>query len=163
MSGLPAYRYNVDQYSSSTSAPKKNYNKREIPDFKVVSGGKATTSILSSPNFRLILILLSVVLICFVVFGFARVFISTQAYDVASKASEVRSDISEARSEQEALAVTKSSVANPITLREKAQDSLNMSVPSTIEEMELEPDVVVVDSSGNLSLTQSLAQLAALA
>lgn len=84
------------------------------------------------------------------------------AYEVASQASDMRANISDARSVQESLAVEKSSVANPITLRAEAADRLHMAAPQSVGTLSLPADVVVYDGVGNLSLTQSIASVATL-
>ncbi len=66
------------------------------------------------------------------------------------------------RSEGQSLAVQKSLIASPSNLRTIAADELKMAAPGASATLTLDPDVVAFDSSGNLSLTGSIAYAAAL-
>ncbi len=66
------------------------------------------------------------------------------------------------RSDGHSLAVQKSLIASPSNLRTIAADQINMAAPATASTIPLEPDVVAFDASGNISLTESIAAVAAL-
>ena len=157
MAGLPAYQYN-----HGSAAPRRNpyQSPKSAPRIKVVPGTGRQRYQALSPQMRFAISLIAALLISFLCIGCARVFIASEAYGVASQASQLRSDISQARSEQEALAVEKSSIANPITLRNDAQERLHMSAPTKSEAIVLPEDVVITDGAGNLSLSGSVAQVA---
>lgn len=159
MAGAPAYSYT---HMSTAPARHPNEAPKTRPAITVVPGRKHQNRPDITPAIRTCCIIAGVIMACFLVLGFARVGIAASAYEVASQASDMRANISDARSVQEALAVEKSSVANPITLRAEAADRLHMSAPQTVGTLSLPADVVVYDQAGNISLTQSIASVAAL-
>ena len=159
MAGAPAYSYN----NASAAPPRQpQQSPRTRPAITVVPGRKHQAQPDISPTLRTLCVIAVVVMACFLVLGLARVGIAASAYEVASQASDMRAHISDARSVQESLAVEKSSVANPITLRAEAADRLHMAAPQSVGTLSLPADVVVYDGVGNLSLTQSIASVATL-
>ena len=94
--------------------------------------------------------------------GFIQVGLASAAYSAASASSELRSEIATMRSDGQSLAVQKSLIASPSNLRTIAADQLKMAAPATASTITLEPDVVAFDASGNISLTESIAAVAAL-
>ncbi len=159
MTGAPAYSYS---HASTAPARQPDQTHKTRPAITVVPGRKHQTQPDISPAIRMACIIAAVLMGCFLVLGVARVCIAASAYEVASQASDMRASISDARSVQEALAVEKSTVANPITLRAEAADRLHMAAPQSVGTLTLPTDVVVYDGAGNLSLTQSIASVATL-
>lgn len=157
MAAMPAYRYDRAQ-----AQPKRVPESRPAPRIQVVQGTRSAQSPSISGNVLLFLNVMVALIAVFVIVGFVRIGISAASYDVATQASEVREHISEARAVQESLAVQKSASANPIVLREQAAGQLGMAAPATLETITLPADVVAYDAAGNVSLTDSVARLAAL-
>lgn len=157
MAAMPAYRYDHAQ-----AQPQRVPESHPAPRIQVVPGTRSTQNPSLSGNVLLFLNVLVALIAVFLIVGFVRIGISAASYDVAAQASAVREDISEARAVQENLAVQKSASANPIVLREQAAGQLGMTAPAALETITLPADVVAYDAAGNISLTDSVARLAAL-
>ncbi|WP_251198329.1 hypothetical protein [Anaerotardibacter muris] len=154
MAGAPAYRYDT--------AVQQPVRERVQPSVRVVPGQKQEKHSTLS-NFHVVVVKAVVAVLAVVLcIGFIQVGLASAAYSAASASSELRSEIATMRSEGQSLAVQKSLIASPSNLRTMATEELKMTAPGAAATITLEPDVVAIDASGNLSLTQSIAQAAAL-
>lgn len=154
MAGAPAYRYDT--------AVQQPVRERVTPSVRVVPGQKQERQSLLS-NFHVVLVKAIVAVLAVVLcIGFIQVGLASAAYSAASASSELRSEIATMRSEGQSLAVQKSLIATPSNLRTLASDQLKMAAPSSTTTLSLDLDVVAIDSSGSLSLTESIARAATL-
>lgn len=151
MASAPAYRYDA------APAPARQFE--PSPSIRVVPGRKHSANPVLSDGWVTVCKVLIACILAFLVIGFARVCLASAAYSTASAASEMRSDISDARSTSQSLAVQRSLVASPSNLRAQAQDKLKMVAPSASETITLSVDPVATDANGNLSFSRSVARL----
>ena len=98
--------------------------------------------------------------IVFLVIGFVRVGLSSAAYSIASQSSDLRAQISDARTTGESLAVQESLLSNPNNIRTEAGERLSMTAATNSSTMTLSVDPVAIDSAGNLSFSESVSRLA---
>lgn len=155
MAGAPAYHYDT-----AVQAPARRVEKTPV---RVVPGRKQQTQSSSLSDFHVLAVKVIVAVLAAVLcIGFIQVGLASAAYSTASKSSELRGEIAQMRSEGQSLAVEKSLIATPSHLRMVAADELKMSAPAKVATITMEPDVVALDSAGNLSLTKSIAAAAAL-
>ena len=161
MAGAPAYRFDYAGGSQAARAyPRPNVS--QSPSVRVVPGRKNIVDPVLSDAWVTGIKVVIAVMAVFLVIGFVRVGLASAAYSTASASSELSSEIADARSTGESLAVQKSLVASPSNLRHAAEEKLKMVSPSSLYTMTLPVDVVATDSSGNLSFSQSIERLASL-
>ena len=161
MAASPAYQFDyagssevVKTYPRTHTAPS--------PSVRVVPGRKSIVDPVLSDAWITGIKAVVAVLAIFLVIGFVRVGLASAAYSAASTSSELSAEIADARSTGESLAVQKSLVASPSSLRYAAEEKLQMAAPSSTSTITLPADVVATDSAGNLSLSQSIERLALL-
>ena len=159
MAGAPAYRY--DYAASAQVAPAHSHPERQNPPLHVVRGRKSVSNPVISDISVVAVKAILVCMVLFLIFGFVQVGLASAAYSTASKASALRSEIADARSVGESLAVQKSLISSPNNVRATAQDSLGMAAPVSAATITLPADIVQTDAAGNLSFSQSIAQVAA--
>jgi hypothetical protein len=151
---MPAYRYDT--------AVQQPMRKSAQPSVRVVPGHKQEKqSFLSDFQVFVVKVILGVMAVALCI-GFIKVGLASAAYSTASASSDLRSEIATMRTEGQSLAVEKSLIASPSNLRTTAATELGMAAPTVSETISVEPDVVVFNNTGNLSLTGSIAQAAAL-
>ncbi len=92
------------------------------------------------------------VLVVFALVGIARITLSSTTVAVALEAKDLNSKIDVARDEGSLLEVTRSSLANPSRVKQEAT-AIGMAVPESSKFMDMSGDIVVLDETGNLSLT----------
>jgi cell division protein FtsL len=95
-------------------------------------------------------------MVCAVV-GCIRVGLLTATVSTLADSENVVSQTTQLRSQSADLQVKESSLSNPTTIKQTASTSLGMSAPEETTKITLGTDVVSVDDSGSLSLSQSLA------
>ncbi len=154
MAGMPAYRYD-------RAAAQPSRQPELSPSVRVVPGRKHVANPAVSDGFVLFVKVMVAVLIAFLVFGFARVYLSSTAYSVASEASSLRAQISDARTTGESLAVQESLLSSSSNIRTQAAERLGMGSASASATITLSADPVAVDSAGNLSFAESVSRLSA--
>ncbi len=150
MAGAPAYRY--DHRGAQPY-------RQPAPSVHVVPGTKQTANPVVSDFVITGLKILIVCLIAFLLVGFARVGLASAAYDAASQASELESQVSDARATGESLAVEESLLSSSSNIRTQAQERLNMKEGVSSETITLSVDPVSIDSAGNLSFAGSVSRL----
>ncbi len=153
MAGASAYRY--DHSAQPARRP------QATPNVRVVRGTKQSSHpVLSDAAVTLV----KAVIVCMVVFlaiSFVRVWLASEAYGIASTATELSAEVADARSASESLTVQKSLISSPSNIRNQAAaENLNMSAPAATTTLTLPVDVVVTDEAGNLSFAQSISALA---
>lgn len=154
MAGAPAYRYDT-----AVQSPVREHQQ---PPVRVVPGHKHEIQH-GLTDFHVLVVKVIVAALAVVLcIGFIQVGLASAAYSAASASSELRSEIATMRSDGQSLAVQKSLIASPSNLRTIAADQLKMAAPAPASTITLEPDVVAFDASGNISLTESIAAVAAL-
>ncbi len=161
MSASPAYRLDYAGNSEAVSAYPRPHVASN-PSVRVVPGRKSVVDPVLSDAWVTGIKVVIAVLAIFLVIGFVRVGLASAAYSAASASSELSAEIADARSAGESLAVQKSLVASPSSLRYAAEEKLKMVAPSSTSTITLPVDVVATDSAGNLSLSQSVERLTSL-
>ena len=76
------------------------------------------------------------------------------------QSSDLRAQISDARTTGESLAVQESLLSNPNNIRTEAGERLSMTAATNSSTMTLSADPVAIDSAGNLSFSESVSRLA---
>lgn len=150
MAVAPAYRYD---YASAQP------ERQPSPAVRVVPGSKHTANpTLSSAAVTGVKVLVAC-LIVFLVISFVRIGLASAAYGTASAASDLRTQIADARTTSESLAVQESLLSSPSNIRTQAEH-LSMKAGVATEELALSADPVAIDSAGNLSFSGSVSRLA---
>ena len=158
MGAARAYSYYPD---SAERAPERQPYRR--PDINVVPGGRAKEQDRPlSPTVYAAAKLVAGLLVFVAVVAFARVGLSAAAIEAAVEGDELSAQISEAQSDYSYLEVSASVLSNTSRLKQEAA-ALGMTEVEAVEVITLEADVVTCDEAGNLSLSLSIAQAAALA
>ena len=153
MSSAPAYRYDH-------AAARPDRYRESAPSVRVVPGRKHTVYPALSDGAVLGIKALIACVIVFLVIGFVRVGLSSAAYSIASQSSDLRAQISDARTTGESLAVQASLLSNPSNIRTEAEERLSMTAGTSASTMTLSADPVAIDSAGNLSFSESASRLA---
>lgn len=153
MAGAPAYRY--DRMTSAQPAR----HAAPAPSVRVVPGRKHAVNPSISDNAVIAIKIAVALLIAFMVVGIVRIALSSFAYGMASSASDLRSEISDARTTGESLAVQESLLSSPSNIRQQAEER-SMVPAASAESMTLSFDPVVIDGDGNLSFAGSVERLA---
>lgn len=126
------------------------------PRIRVVPGQRPNREVEELPS--VVLLVAKIVAVFFVVFallGFVRIGLASATVTTAVATEDVLEQIDYARSAGNELEVRESHLSNPTYLKAEAA-KLSMTAPSETTVISLEPDVVVTDDSGNLSLVGSL-------
>ena len=144
MSAQPAYSY---------SAPKATPSLPLAPHVHVTPGRKAQAAPSVKPSS--VIALLATTLLVFMLIGCARIYFRSQAVVSSQETTRLESMIQNVRSTGAELEVARSSVSNPEKINRQAKD-LGMVAPEEIGTIVMEQDVVVIDDSGSLSLSESL-------
>lgn len=155
MAGASAYRYDYGAQPARRTQP--------TPDVRVVRGTKHSSHPVLSDAAVTLLKAAVVCMAVFLIISFVRVGLASAAYETASTATELSSEVADVRSTSESLTVQKSLLSSPSNIRNQAAaDKLNMAAPTTTETLTLPADVVATDSEGNLSFAQSISALTSL-
>lgn len=144
MSAQPAYSY---------SAPKSTPSLPLTPHIHATPGRKPQEA--ASVNPSSVVAIIVTVLLVFMAIGCARVFLTSQAVVTSKETTQWETKIQNARSVGAELEVSRSSLSNPESINRQAVD-LGMVAPDEIGTIVMEQDVVVLDESGALSLSESL-------
>lgn len=152
MAGAPAYRYDYD-YGYETAQP-RTYQAQVVP-----IPTRGVVQQLDPRWFVLARVILAVAIILAVA-GVIRVQLTTATVDAAVQYEQVTQDINIARAAGSDLEVQAANLSNPAYVKEYAAKHLDMHAPALVETMTLGADVVAVDETGSLSLSQSLAAVA---
>lgn len=145
MSAEPAYAYR----------PARAPERAPRPAISVVRGRQRAASAGASPSLVLAVKIAAVVLVALTCMAFARVALSAATVATSMESQELSSRIDEARSTGTSLEVSESVLANPTRVRQEAE-RLGMAAPAEVGTIALEPDVVVTDENGALSLSGSI-------
>ena len=113
MSSAPAYRYD-----HAATRPARHLE--SAPSVRVVPGRKHAVYPTLSDGAVLGIKAIIACVIVFLVIGFVRVGLSAAAYSIASQSSDLRAQISDARTTGESLAVQESLLSNPNNIRTEA-------------------------------------------
>ena len=150
MAGVPAYRYDHEVARSYSSS---------APSVRVVPGRKhAVNPALSDFAVTGIKVVIAC-LVVFLIIGFVRVGLASAAYSTASQASDLRTQIADARTTGESLAVQESLLSSPSNIRTQADEKLKMQAGVSSETITLSVDPVSIDSAGNLSFAGSVSRI----
>ena len=152
MSSAPAYRYD-----HAATRPARHLE--SAPSVRVVPGRKHAVYPTLSDGAVLGIKAIIACVIVFLVIGFVRVGLSSAAYSIASQSSDLRAQISDARTTGESLAVQESLLSNPNNIRTEAGERLSMTAATNSSTMTLSVDPVAIDSAGNLSFSESVLPL----
>lgn len=144
MSAQPAYSY---------SAPESTPSLPITPHIHATPGRKSQEASAIKPSS--VIAVFATVLVVFALIGCMRVFFTTQAVVTSIETTQWETKIQNARSVGAELEVNRSSLSNPERINRQAID-LGMVAPAEIGTIVMEQDVVVLDESGALSLSESL-------
>lgn len=145
-----AYRYNYD-YDYNTFEPE--HSRR--PDVRVVPGSRTSLS----PSITTAAKLAAIVMVVIACVCFVRLSLSSATVATMMDSSTLQTQISQARSEGTSLEMQQTQLTSPTALK-AAADEYGMSAPSSVSSINLGPDVVAEDADGNLSLSQTVANVA---
>lgn len=125
---------------------------------KVVPGSRPHRNAATLPSSVLFLAkAFVVVLVVATLVSFVRITLSAATVSTSQQSSQISSEISKARSDGAELEVSQSTLSNPTRIKQQAA-KLGMSAPDSIGSIVLPQDIVTTDSSGALSLSQSVAR-----
>lgn len=142
-STAPAYRY-------TERAPKP------APRIQVVPGrGRQVDTKTLSSSVIFIAKAFAVLMVVFAILGFVRIGLASATVNTAVATEEVATQIDSARSTGNDLEVRDSYLSSSQNVKSQAAD-LKMTEAANVAIITLPQDVVVTDSSGNLSLSGSL-------
>lgn len=146
MSAAPAYSYYPER------APERDPRSR----VRVVPGQRQQQNPAALPSNVVFLVKVLAAVVLFVsLISFVRIGISTATVAVAMESSALSTQIDEAQSAGSDLEVLQSTLSNPTTLKQKAED-LGMITSESSVIIQMDEDVVVTDDSGSLSLSGSM-------
>lgn len=151
MSAVPAYSYD------DSLLEQQRYDR---PDISVVAGsGRAAHSSSLSPSIITFAKIAVVLMVIAAVVSFVSITFNASTISAAVEADAFADKIEVARAEAASLEVSQSSLANPARIKREAK-FIGMAAPGETGRIELEPDIVVTDANGNLSLSMSVAAVA---
>ncbi len=129
---------------------------RGWPRFGFIVGAGTNPSVTELPQlaYSVMRTIIVVVTVLFVI-GLVRVSFTAMSTAIAMNTSELSSQIETARDEGNDLEVMSSQLATSARIKLEAT-SLGMAAPETTTVISLEPDIVVTDEEGNLSLSGSI-------
>ena len=171
MGAAPAYsRYENYAYDRAyAAAPSRAYGaaperaESRKPRIGVVLGTGPKNAPATLPSSVLVLArALVVVLLVLAAVGLVRVFLNSATVTASMQAQELSSQISSARAQGNQLEVAQSSLSNPARVKTEA-NAMGMAAPAETIVVNLGQDVVATDEAGNLSLSRTLQQAAAVA
>ena len=151
MAGAPAYRYDHE-----IAQPYR----QPAPSVRVVPGRKQAVNPALSDVAIVGIKALIACLIVFLFIGFVRVGLASAAYSTASQSSDLRTQIADARTTADSLAVQESLLSSPSNIRTQADEKLKMKAGVSTETITLSVDPVSIDSAGNLSFAGSASRIA---
>ncbi len=157
MAAMPAYRYD---YAQQTQPSRRGYEAPETPQVRVVPGRKTSTNPGLTERQISVAKLVVIGLVVFLIVGFIRVSIASAAYTTASQVSQLRSDISAARTTGESLVIEESKIIGDANTKSIAMEKFGLVEPGVSTTLVLPVDIVAQNSDGNLSLSQSIANAA---
>ncbi|MGN0302035.1 MAG: hypothetical protein ACI4BI_04070 [Anaerotardibacter sp.] len=154
MAAMPAYRYD---YAHQAQPSRRGYEVPETPPVRVLPGRKTSSNPGLSERHIAIAKLIVIGLIAFLIVGFIRVSIASAAYTTASQVSQLRTDISAARTTGESLVIEESKIIGDANTKSMAMQKFGLVEPGVSTTIVLPVDIVALNSDGNLSLSQSIA------
>lgn len=162
MAAEPAYSYYGSE-APARQAPARQAQRtpERAPRISVVPGGRTGVGGLGDAALLAARIFAAVVVVV-ALLGFARVALSAATLEASAATEELEEQIDTARAGGATLETTTSVLSNSTRIAQEAA-ALGMVKASSTEVITLAADVVVCDEAGNLSLSLSVAQAAALA
>lgn len=151
MAGAPAYRYDYD-YAEAWPLRKSSPQVRPVRSRGVVRR--------LDPRWVIFARVVVTVMLILAVAGVVKITLTNAAVNTSIEYAQVTADMNTARAMGSALEVQASNLSNPAYVKDYAKQHLGMTAPAVIETMRLGEDVVALDESGALSLSQSLAAVA---
>lgn len=126
------------------------------PRIRVVPGQRPSTQQETiSPSVVMVARIMAVFFVIFALLGFVRIGLASATVTTAVSTEDVLEQIDVARSTGNELEVRESYLSNPTHLKSEA-GKLNMVVPDETTVLTLDPDIVVTNAEGSLSLVGSL-------
>ena len=166
MGAARAYSYHYDYYADNAErAPEQAPSRR--PDINVIPGGRtagrasAQDAPLSAGAKAAAKVALAAIVLVFAV-CLLSVFISAATMELSVDNESLSAAIAEEQVDASYLEVSVTTLASSSRLKEEAAE-LGMVEAESVETIVVATDVVVCDDAGNLSLSLSIAQAAALA
>ena len=128
---------------------------KRTPDLPAPSSTSAQTTAQIPVNITAVVCVVAALLIGFSLLSFARVAISSATISASMSTQAQAAELEVAKSEGNQLEVSACVASNATSVNDRAR-ALGMTNADAVEYIELSPDVVVQDASGNLDLTESI-------
>lgn len=127
--------------------------RRESP-IRILPGNRHESQL--SPQIVFLAKAFMVALAVFALVACVRIGLASATVTTSVATEQINATVNDIRSGSAHLEVTESSLANPTSMKTLASGQLGMSAPYEVATIVLEPDTVVYDEAGNLSLARSL-------
>ncbi len=158
--GVNSGRRGSSPYVFGSAAPKIEQETftRKTSGIEVLLGEKSSskTQTLAEPSASAVIFgIVAVLLVCFLAVGVINVSLSSATQASALEAQTTQEEIDQARESGKSLEVALGSLSNPTRIKEKASD-MGLAASSETIRIDLSGDKVVLDESGNISLSGTL-------
>lgn len=156
-----AYKYDAEAHSAypSFAQPEK---KAPTPRIDVIPGGHEKPGKSLSPSQQLAISVAKyafVLISVFAMIGVGRVTLNSMNVQEALAARTMQAQLDEARSSINMMEVQQSTLSNPTRIKTEAE-ALGMYSADTVTIIDITGDVVAIDETGHLSITDSIAVVA---
>ena len=151
------YRY-IPRYtrSSAAEAPEIRPNVYRRPSVKVRPGGqKGVKGFGFKPQVRTVAMVVFVCVLLFFVATAVRLSLYSGSVNLSLETNNIQSQIKSAYGETSSLGIARSTAENSTKIKEEA-GKLGMSRQLNTDTINIKPDVITLDSNGNLSIAQSI-------
>ena len=152
-------RYAYPTSGSAARQRQETVNSPGAPRFEVIPGGRShgqSRGIAADVSpLAMLAAAVAVILLILAVSSFIRIAFTSASVTTGIERQAASAQLAQERSVAGALEVQNAQLSNTTRVMDAA-DGMGMSAPADAEAIYLEPDVVVVDESGQLSLAQSV-------
>ena len=148
--GSSAYR--LDALSAYEPAPRAQTRRADVRAMRTSGSSQASSQ---TPIIVTAARLVAVVLVVVAIIGMARIALTSAAVATMIESDSISAQIEEARTVGTSLEMQQSVLTSPTNIKQ-AVKRLGMEAPGEPEIINLDPDIVAVDSEGTLSLSDSV-------
>lgn len=152
----PAYR----QYAAQPAIPERRRRGLNKTSVHIVRGDRPATLPKAPSNIAIVAAFVAALLVVFTLLSFARVAISSATIAIAIESQDLSSQIETDRAAGNKLEVSESLLTNSSNIKANAT-KLGMAASYSSEVITLEQDIVAMNASGDLSLTESFRRASA--
>ena len=153
MSAFSAYNYE----STASARPLSRPQSPRKP-LRVLPGHAKRPAVLT-PTVLMLAKVAAVALVVLAALSFARIALKSATVALTMESQKISASVDSARSEASTLELTASALASPDRVKSEATDA-GMIASQKTEIMTLNPDVLVVDDTGAISLSGSVGRVA---